>query len=114
MSIEKDLEQDVGQFFQEIEKMLPEGKKKHLKILIDKYCHLLSTPIIFDKYDLDMIKDLALRQFIDKTARVYMGKNRREVTDRDIVTLRVVEATIGYLHSKDCLKKLPKFDYKNE
>ncbi len=112
MSLKEDLEQDITQFFREIDDMLPEGKKKHLKLLFDKYCHISTSDVLFDKSDLDMIKSLAHSRWLDKAGRAYLGKKRIEVSGGDIDVLRMVEGTIVYLNSKDCLKKLPKFDYK--
>lgn len=112
VSLKQDLEHDIAQFLREMEKMLPEDQKKHLFMLVEKYCHITTSTMLLDKYDLDMIKSAAHSIWLDKPARAYLGKNRREVTSGDINVLRIVEGTIAHLNSKDCLKKLPKFDYK--
>lgn len=113
MGITDKLEADMNEFFENIEKQTPEGKKKTLKLLIDKYAHLMSTPIMLDKHDYDMIRDQAQRFFINSAFPKYLGDKKREVSSHEANVLSVAEATISVLNSKDCFKKLPKFDYRD-
>lgn len=113
MSALDQLDSDIHAFFNEIEKMTPEGKKKSLKILIDKYAHLMSTPCILDKHDFDMIKDHAHKFFVNSAFPKKIGSNRREVSSYEANILSVIEGTISVLNSRDCLKKLAKFDYRD-
>lgn len=114
MKLEEELERDIQQFFQQVENQLPEGKRETLKLLIDKYCHISSTPTLFNKSDFDMIKQFAQRFFVDAHFPKMVGENRRTIEGGDLRVLAIIEGTISYLQSQDCLKKLPKFDYKEK
>ena len=113
MSIQDQLEEDIHAFFENIEKQLPDARKKTLKQLIDKYAHLFSTPVLLDKSDFDMIKDHAHRFFINSAFPKKVGANRREFTTYEANTVAVIEGTISVLNNKECFRKLPKFDYKD-
>lgn len=107
------LDADIAEFFENIEKQLPEARKKTLKLLIDKYAHLMSTPVLLDKYDFEMIKDHAHHFFVNSAFPKKVGSNRREITSYEANVLALIEGTISVLNSKECFKKLPKFDYRD-
>jgi hypothetical protein len=113
MSALNDLESDIHAFFEQIEKQTPEGKRKTLKLLVDKYTHLLSTPILLDKHDFEMIKDSAHRFFLDSAFPKKVGLKKREIGTHEANVLSIIEGTISVLNGKDCFKKLPKFDYQD-
>ncbi len=113
MSLKDQLEEDIAAFFENIEGQLPESKKKTLRNLIDKYAHLFSTPILLDKHDFDMIKDHAHKFIINSAFPKKIGTNRREVHPSEANILAVIEGTIIVLNGKECLRKLPKFDYRD-
>lgn len=113
MNIQDQLDADIDVFFKNIEKQLPESKRKTLKMLIDKYAHLYSTPILLDKHDFDMIKSHAHLFFKDSNFPKLVGSNRREITQYEANILSLIEGTIIVLNNKECFKKLPKFDYKD-
>ena len=112
MSLKQQLEQDIAQFFRDIDGMLPEGKKKALALLIDKYCHLSSAPVKWDKSHFDNIKSSAIQLFKDKAYPKKFNNSYREFSTQEAPNVCLVEATIAYLHAQDCLKKLPTFDVK--
>lgn len=113
MSVNDNLDSDIYEFFENIEKQLPEARRRTLKLLIDKYAHLNSTPALLDKYDFDMIKDAAHKFFVSSAFPKKIGSNRREISGSDTNILSIIEGTIQVLNGKDCLKKLPKFDYRD-
>lgn len=113
MSIGDRLEADMIEFFENIEKQLPEARKKTLKLLIDKYAHLMSTPVMLDKHDYEMIRDSAQRFFINSAFPKYLGEKKRMVDSYEANVLSIIEGTITVLNSKECFKKLPKFDYRD-
>ena len=114
MKLKEKLDVDIKAFFRDIEKMLPEGREKALRILIDKYCHLSSATVLFDKSDFDNIKSHATREFIDKAFPKKFRNSYREITSGESANYCLIKSTISYLYSKDCLKKLPKFDIEGE
>lgn len=113
MSIKEQLEEDVAAFFRNIEGQLPESKKKTLMHLIDKYAHLFSAPILLTKHDFEMVKDHARRFLIDSAFPKKIGSNRQEVHPSEANILSIIEGTITVLNGKECLRKLPKFDYRD-
>lgn len=113
MSVNDNLDSDISEFFENIEKQLPEARRKTLKLLIDKYAHLNSTPVLLDKHDFDMIKDAAHKFFVQSAFPKRVGSNRREIGNYESNILSIIEGTIQVLNGKDCLKKLPKFDYRD-
>ena len=113
MSIKNDLESDILAFFEQTEKQTLEGKKKSLKMLIEKYVHLTTTDCLLDKHDFEMIKDHAHRFFINSAFPKKVGSNRREISSYEANVLSVIEGTITVLNGKDCLKKIAKFDYRD-
>lgn len=118
MSIQDQLESDISAFFRNIEGQLPEARKKTLKLLIDKYAHLYSTTVVLDKHDFDMIKDHARQFFVNSSFPKKIGSTKnpgytnKEISGGDINVLSIIEGTISVLNGKECLKRLPKFDYR--
>lgn len=107
-----DLEKDLREALESIDRQLPEHKIKTLMILFEKHLNLNQGTILLNKYDYDLIKSNATRELIDKAFPKYLGDNKREVSPQEANVLCIIEATIGYLHSKDCFNKTPKFDYR--
>lgn len=113
MSIKDQLEADIHAFFENIEKQLPESKVKTLRLLIDKYAHLSSTPVLLDKNDFEMIKSNAHRFFVDSSFPKKVGSNKREIGSDEANVLSIIEGTITMLNGRECFRKLPKFDYRD-
>jgi hypothetical protein len=112
MSIKDQLDEDIHSFFENIKTQLPETQRKTLLQLVDKYTHLLSTPVLLDKNDFDMIKSHALAFFVDSSFPKVVGSNKREISASEANVLSIVEGTIAVLGSKECFKKSPRFDYR--
>ena len=106
------LEQDIKEALVNIEKQLPEHQVKTLMLVFQKHLNLNQGTMLLDKGDFDMIRSFAHKEFLDKAFPKYVGSNRREISHTEANMLCIIEATISYLYSKDCLNKLPKFDYK--
>lgn len=109
---EEELKADIKKALADIEKQLPEHQVKTLMLVFQKHLNLNQGTMLMDKHDFDMIKSFAHREIIDKAFPKYVGSNRREISAQEANVLCIIEATISYLYSKDCLNKLPKFDYK--
>jgi len=112
MSIKEQLNADIHAFFENTEKQLPEYRRKTLLMLIEKYAHLTSTPLLLDKRDFDMIRGYAHTFFINSTFPKFVGDNRREIDQYEANMLSIIEGTIHLLNSKECFKKMPQFDYR--
>jgi hypothetical protein len=112
MSIKEQLETDIGAFFRNIEKQSLEDQKKTLVVLIEKYVHLFSTPVLLDKHDFDMIKSHALMFYRDSAFPKFIGSKRQEISATEANVLSIIEGTIMRLNHQECFRKLPKFDYR--
>ena len=114
MSIKEQLESDISAFFENIEKQSEQDRKKTLRILMDKYVHLYSTPVLLDKHDFDMIKSHAHSFFVNSAfPKKVGGKYNREISGTESTALSIIEGTIMVLNGKECFKKFPKFDYRD-
>jgi hypothetical protein len=113
MSIKDQLETDINAFFQNIEKQTTEDKKKTLILLMDKYIHLFSSPVLLDKYDFEMVKSHAHKFIVDRTFPKFVGPKRSEISSTEANVLAIIEGTIMVLNNKECLRKMPKFDYRD-
>ena len=122
MSINDQLEEDIHAFFENVDKQLPDARKKTLRQLIDKYAHLFSTPVLLDKYDFDMVKSHAHTFLLNRAFPKKVSGSRktkpgdsevRMFTPEEASTLAIIEGTISVLNGKECFRKLPKFDYRD-
>lgn len=113
MSIKKSVEDDIYIALEQMERQGIEDKRITLTNLLNKYTHLDSCDYLLDFYDLGTIVSSAKGIMANKTFPCYIGKNKKRVFQEDIVSLCVAEATIKLINGKDCLKKTPKFDYRD-
>ena len=116
MGINDNLRQDIIDFFDNIEGMESNDQVKTLENLINKYAHLNSTTLLLDHRDLQRIigmsKELMSNSNLKKSFRTSTGN--RIVQYEEARILQIICATISFLNSKDCLKKIPKFNYKED
>jgi hypothetical protein len=113
MSLKQDLDADILAFFEQIEKQTDEGKRKSLKLFMEKYLHLTTTDCLLDKHDFEMVKDHAHRFYVNSAFPKKIGNNRREISSHEANVLAIIEGTIQVLNGRDCLKKIAKFDYRD-
>lgn len=112
--LKKQLEVDVLRFFEQIDTQNSNDKVKTLRNLLDKYLHLNTSDYMMDDHDLRSIVSDAKARFARDNMPIFLGDHKRKVAPGDIPNLCVVEATIAHLNGKDCLKKLPKFDKRED
>jgi hypothetical protein len=112
--MKQNLEADIQNFFNQIDSQTDSDQKQTLRLLLDKYIHLTKSDMMMDKHDLESIIAMAKAVMVEKTMPVTMGKNKRRVHPDQLTTLCVIEATISHLNKTECLKRLPKFDYRED
>jgi len=115
MGLEEDLKMDIKAFFKQIESQNQNDRLETLKNLIDKYVHLSTADYVLDYIDLNLIISGAKGKHSEKTFPLFM-KNKTTSSKNKIPqdyqgNLCLIESTIGYLSSKGCLSKCPKFNY---
>jgi len=114
MSVKDTLDSDIINFFEHIDTQNINDKKKTLLQLIDKYIHLTKAEFLMDKHDLEVIISNAKTLMAQSTFPVNLGNSKRRVHENEQVALCLVESTVSHLNKKDCLKRLPKFDYRDD
>ena len=112
--LKQQVDVDIRRFFEQIEKQNHSDQIKTLRNLLDKYIHLSSAEYLMDYHDLNSIIGGAKTAFANKTFPVFLGDKKRKVGQSEQSNLCIVESVIGHLNKNDCLKKLPKFDYRED
>lgn len=113
-NLEEQLEVDIRRFIENIENQSQNAKVETLRNLFDKYLHLNTTDYMMDTHDLQSIIGSAKGKFSNDTFPIFLGEKKRKVSQHDLPNLCVIEATIGHLKKNGCLKKLPKFDKRED
>lgn len=113
-SIKEQLDVDIKRFFEQIEKQHQNDKFQTLRNLFDKYLHLNTSDYMMDYHDLNSIISNAKGKFANNKFPVHLGAKKRLVPQGELSNLCVVEAVIEHLNKNDCLKKIPKFDYRED
>ena len=115
-SIKKQLEADINDFFEQIDNQNLNDQKETLRLLLKKYAHLSNAEYLMDSHDLSMIVGGAKTKLTSMKLPQFLaaGSVNRKITPDEISNVCIVEATISHLNKKDCLKRLPKFDYKED
>lgn len=114
MDIKQQLELDIINFFKQIDTQNNVDQKETLKNLMNKYIHLTKADFMMEKYDLEVIVSNAKNLMANKTFPVYLGSNKRKVFEDEQTSLCIIESTVTYLNKNECLKKLPRFDYRED
>ena len=112
--IKNQLDTDILNFFKNIETQSVNDQVQTLKNLFNKHLHLHTCDHKMDYYDLMKIVNLAKGKFADRSFPVYLGDPRKLVPQNELTNLCVIECVVEYLNQNDCLKKMPKFDYKED
>lgn len=112
--IKQQVDVDIRRFFEQIDSQSSSDQIETLRNLLDKYIHLTTADYMLDYHDLNSIISSAKTTFANKTFPVFLGDKKRKVGQGEQANLCVIEAVFGHLNKKDCLKRLPKFDYKED
>jgi hypothetical protein len=112
MKNEQNLDFDILNFFNDIKNQSQADQILTLRLLLDKHIHLNKSDHLMDKIDFNEIIGNAKKIIIEKTLPIKIGKNESPISENEVLNLCVIEATIMALHKRACLKKIPKFDYK--
>lgn len=108
--LKEQLNSDIIKFFDNIRNQTKNDQVETLKQLLDKYIHLNKSDYLMDSYDLNKILGSAKQNFSNNNMKIFLGERKVPVVQGDLPNLCVIEATIGHLNKIGCLKKIPKFD----
>lgn len=112
MGLEQEIDQDIHSFYEDLDKCSRSEKFHLLKKLLSKYAQFPEKTHYLDSNDLFTIIGGAKTIFPLHTFPVYLGNSKEIVKECDQANLCVIESTIRFLNKNDCLKQLPKFDYR--
>lgn len=112
--LEQQLNSDIMRFLENIKNQTENDKIKTLRQLFDKYIHLNKAEYLMDNYDLNAIIGSAQQKFSNDNMKIFLGERKVPVSQGNLSNLCVIEATIGHLNKIGCLKKLAKFDKRED
>lgn len=115
-NIKEQLEVDISRFFEQIENQNFNDQKQTLRLLLDKYFHLTQTDYMMDMHDLREIVGSAKNKIANENIVRFLpsGSQKIKVSQDNMIKVLLIEATIGHLKKKDCLKKVAKFNFKED
>lgn len=112
--LKEQLEFDIHRFFEQIDSQNFNDQKQTLRLLFDKYLHITKADHMMDMHDLREIIGHAGTKMANEsvTRNLNSGNEKIKISQNDMIKVLIIEATVGHLNKKDCLKKVAKFDYK--
>jgi hypothetical protein len=113
-SLKEQIEVDIKRFLENIDSQSANDKVGSLRTLLDKYLHLTTCDYMMDYHDFRTIISGANSKFQHSSLPVHIGKKKQQVRQEDFGNFCVIEATISHLNKNDCLKKLAKFDKRED
>ena len=113
-NIKEQVDTDIRRFMDNIENQNHSDRIETLKNMFDKYLHLNTCDYLMDYYDLNIIIGSAKGKYSRDTMPVYLGEKKRKVGQHELGNMAIVEATITHLNRNGCLKKIPKFDKRED
>ena len=112
--LEQQLNSDIIRFLENIRNQTENDKIKTLRQLFDKYIHLNKVEYLMDNYDLNAIIGSAKQSFANNNMKVFLGERKVPVNQGNLPNFCIIEATIGHLNKIGCLKRLPRFDKRED
>ena len=114
INLRDQLENDIKLFFDQIEKQTKNDQVKTLLNLFDKYLHLNKSDHMMDYSDIHEIINNAKSLFASKNFPIFLGQDKRKVPNSEQANVCLIECAITYLNKQECLKRIPKLDYRED
>lgn len=112
--LEQELDSEILGLLKKIESQSKNDKISTLRNFVDKYMHLSTVDHMMDSHDLRSISSSAKQKFSNDNLNIFLGEKRVKVQPCDLANFCVIEATIRHLNGLGCLKRLPKFDKRED
>ena len=113
MSLKDQIDIDILEFYKNIDILGSNNRKEILRDLLSKYAQLSSDEFKMNNINLSEIIDQAKTLMSNKTMPMFLGDKKKKVQEHEQATICIIESTISHMNKNDCLKRLPKFDYKD-
>ena len=111
MSMELDILSDVRKALEEMEGQNHRDKIETLSLLIKKYAHFGSCELLIGEEELNETISGAISLVANRTFPVFLGFKKVKVRQEDQVKLCLLESFVSVLNKRNCLKKVPRFNY---
>jgi len=116
MGLNDSINKDVLDTLKILETQNHSDKIATLTLLLETYTHKNKAMHLMDSYDLSTIISSSKNKMSTESFPKFLKSNSltKQVNQDHQILLCMVEATIGHMNKLDCLKRLPKFDYKEK
>jgi len=112
--LKDEIHQDVLTFFDKIEGLRHRDKVSMLKLILEKYALLAQSECLLDQADLFKISGRAKQNMSVDKGQIHLGERRRKLNFEEMKLKCIVEAVVDTLNGKECFKRLPKFDIRED
>lgn len=112
--LKEQLDVEIKRFLENIENQSNRDRLETLNNMFEKYLHLNTCDYMMDRFDLMEIIGSAKSNFSTTTFPIFLGHKKHKVDPNDHANLCIIEATIGHLNKNGCLKKMAKFDKRED
>jgi len=112
--LKNEIEQDALTFFDKIEGLAYRDKVEMLKLILQKYALLTKSDCMLGKSDLFHISSMAKKNMAQEQAVVHLGEKCHKLNFEEIRMFHITNAVISVLNTKECFKRLPKFDERRD
>ena len=105
---------DVIETLSTLETQCHSDKVQTLTLLLNKYQHLNKVDHLMDYHDLQSIVNQSKKILESMSCPKFLksGILTKRIEQGDQIHLALAEATINRINRLDCLKRLPRFDYR--
>jgi len=108
------LENDILDLLKNIENQPKWEKIQTIRNMVSKHIHMNTSDHLMDHYDLQSIIEGAGKLYVDNHFKFVLGSAKKKVEERDYSNLCVIESTVSHLNKLGCLKKMPRFDKRED
>lgn len=110
---ERQMELDIQEVVQKMDKKSDADKALIIQELLNKYIEKTTSNHLMGPLDLLEIIGNAKNLFATQTMPIYLGPTKKIVDPSNLANLCVIESTVSYLNKHSCLRRIAKFDKKD-
>jgi len=112
--LKDEIEQDVLTFFDKIEGLAYRDKLEMLRMVLSKYALLSKSDCMLEKADLFAISSHAKKNMAQDQSQVHLGERCHKLNFDEIRMMCITKAVVAVLNGKECFKRMPKFDIRED
>jgi hypothetical protein len=104
----EEVESEIKEVLNDLDSLPAEYRSKRLMQVFDKHIMLNKAPLLITHYDIITMISQAKGNIVSLPGRIEVSN--KELSMEDIRFVAILKSLIGYLNSKDALKRLPEID----